>query len=101
MSNTSEAIASATAENSSFSRRLPGLQIAVDSTSLGVFKTCPRKYQYSIIFGWRSREESPHLTFGILLHKAREQYDHLRSQSTPHEEALAAVVRWTLNETWD
>ena len=42
---------------------LPGTQImyAWDSTALGLLKTCPRLYQYTIIEGWGSRDESIHL----------------------------------------
>lgn len=89
-----------TAANSSFSKELPGLQIAVDSTSLGEFKTCPRRYYYSIICGHQSREASPHLVFGIALHTARERYDHYRFDGADHEEALRKVLWLALCESW-
>lgn len=87
--------------NTSFSQRLPGLQIAVDSTSLGAFKRCPRYYYYSIICGWRPREENVHFTFGLGIHAARERYDHLRASGAEHDEALRDVVKDLLVETWD
>ena len=60
---------------SPFSPTIPGLQLAWDSTSLGVFKRCPREYYFTIILGWVPRTTSVHLTFGIMLHKAREIYE--------------------------
>lgn len=51
-------------------------QLAWDSTSLGVLKECPRKYQYELIYGWRGKNESVHLTFGLLYHAGLEAYDH-------------------------
>lgn len=89
------------AQNSSFSRRLPGLQLGVDSTSLGQFKTCPRLYYYSIVLGWEPASPNVHLTFGLLLHEALERYDHLRACGEDHERALSFTVRCTLRQTWD
>lgn len=89
------------AGNTSFSKQLPGLQLAVDSTSLGEFKTCPRKYYYSIVEGWSRRETSVHLEFGIWLHGARERYDHSRFAGANHEDALRHVVHWLMKETWN
>lgn len=90
-----------TSHNSSFSRHVPGLQLAVDSTSLGALKTCGRFYYYSIIEGWEPRGESPHLRFGIELHHGREVYDHAKAQGQGHEEALRATVKSALTRTWD
>jgi len=89
--------------NSSFSRQQPGMQLAIDSTSLGLFKECPRKYYYSIIEGWAPRDTSPHLTFGILLHQARELYERLKA-ATPqasHDELLDGALDWGLKVTWE
>lgn len=87
--------------NSSFSTIQPAMQLAWDSTSLGEFKTCARKYYYSIVQGWQPRGQSPHLAFGIWLHKAREQYEHLRAVGTSHEDALIRVVYLALTWTWN
>lgn len=87
--------------NSSFSLKSPGLQLGVDSTSLGEFKQCPRKYQLSIIEGWQQRDTSVHLEFGIWLHHARELYESLRSKELGHEPALRAVLKAVLTWTWD
>lgn len=91
-----------TQTNTSFSTKLPTLQLALDSTSLGEFKVCPRKYYYSIVEGWRPRSESPHLTFGILLHRAREVYDRaMLLFEGDHPAALQSALRFTLKSTWD
>lgn len=89
--------------NSSISTKLPGFQWAVDSTSLGEAKLCPRRYQLGILEGWTPRERSPHLTFGILLHQARERYEKARlvSPLASHDELLDGVLDWALRETWD
>jgi len=87
--------------NSSFSPQLPGLQVAVDSTSLGAYKTCPRFYYLSIVQGWQSRHTSVHLVFGILAHTGREHYDHAKAAGKSHEEALSLVVGLLLKLTWN
>jgi PD-(D/E)XK nuclease superfamily protein len=87
--------------NSSFSHQLPGMQLAVDSTSLGEFKVCPRRYYYTIIWGWQSKEENVHFRFGIAIHEAREQYDLARADGQDHDEALAGVLKVALERTWN
>lgn len=88
------------APNSSFSTILPTLQLAVDSTSLGEFKVCPRKYYYRLVEGWVPRSTSIHLIFGLLLHRGREDYERLRAGGAEHEDALRTTVRATLLATW-
>jgi len=82
---------------------LPGTQIqfAWDSTSLGWLKECPRKYQYHMILGLRSKSESVHLRYGQLYHSALEHYDKARALNLDHEEALLDVVQIAMNATWD
>lgn len=74
---------------------LPGtnIQFAWDSTSLGYLKTCPRLYQYIMIEGWGSRDESIHLRFGIEYHSALQDYAVARASGTAHEDAIAETVR--------
>ncbi len=91
----------ATSLNTSFSFLSPGLQLAVDSTSLGAAKTCFRLYYYTIILGWQPKDLSPHLTFGLLVHSGRERYYHAKAKGQEHEEALRGVVAWVLEETWN
>lgn len=87
--------------NSSFSLKLPALQLAVDSTSLGAFKTCPRFYHYSIQLGYQPRQESVHLTFGLSIHGGVERYHHGRAAGLSHADALDKALDWGLRETWD
>lgn len=82
--------------NKSFSPTVPGLQIAWDSTSLGLIKTCPRKYYYEMIEGWRSRGTILPLVFGIHYHKALESYDVAKAEGKSHEAALAIATRCAL-----
>lgn len=86
--------------NTSFSIKLPNLQIYMDSSSLTEFKVCPRKYYFSIVLGRQPSAESVHLTFGILLHKAIETYHKLRP-TQPHYTAMKEAVRWAMTATWD
>lgn len=90
-----------TSHNSSFSKLMPGLMLAWDSTSLGLLKECPRKYQYSIVEGWEPRGESIHLTFGRLFHAALERYDHAKFAGADHEESQRIAVRYCMESTWD
>lgn len=94
-------LASATTGNTSFSAIWPGLQLAVDSTSLGAFKECPRKYFYSILLGWQPKAENVHLRFGLLIHGSIERYHHARASGEAHDASLSRCVRWALSETWD
>ena len=86
--------------STAFSRKLPGMQTAWDSTSIGRLKTCPRKYYYSMIRGIAPRRQNDHLTFGLLLHSALEVYEKHRV-TLPHDEAQERMVDWTLRESWE
>jgi len=74
---------------------LPGtnIQYAWSSTTLGLLKTCPRLYQYVVIQGWGSRDESIHLRFGIEYHAALQDYAVARAQGIDHEQAIHETVR--------
>lgn len=74
---------------------LPGtnIQYAWDSTSLGLLKTCPRKYQYEMIEGWSTRDESIHLRFGIEYHTALQDYAISRAKGVKHEDAIHDTIR--------
>jgi hypothetical protein len=87
--------------NSSFSKLLPTLQLAWDSTSLGEFKGCQRRYKYTIIDGWVPREQSVHLRFGLEYHSALELYQHRLAAGDDHESALIESVKHALISTWD
>jgi len=75
---------------SQWSPVLHQLQLAWDSTSLGLLKECPRKYQLSIYFGYASRLENIHQTWGRIYHSALELYDRLR--------VLKGQLKWRYHE---
>lgn len=93
-------IVSATSANTAFSKLLPGLQLAWDSTSIGAAKKCARYYQYEIVLGFRGRGDNVHLTFGIIMHKARELYDHAKCALKSHDEAVLVAVVYAMKATW-
>lgn len=74
---------------------LPGTNIlyAWSSTTLGLLKECPRKFQYTVIEGWTSRDESVHLRFGIEYHHALQDYAIARAEGAKHEDAIHDCVR--------
>jgi len=76
------------------------VQYAWDSTSLGWFKECPRKYYYHMVRGLIGRGEAVHLEFGILYHGALEHFDKLKFKGASHDEAVHGAVDWTLKATW-
>lgn len=87
---------SALAAPSPFSKSNPHLQVAWDSTCLGLLKTCPRKYYYKMIENWSKAGESLHLDFGIYYHSALEEFDHAKASGAGHEEACHAAVHKAL-----
>lgn len=76
------------------------VQWAWDSTSLGWFKECPRKYQYHMLEGWRSKGEAIHLEYGILYHEALEMYELYKFQGCDHDYAVRQVTSDVLSRTW-
>lgn len=82
---------------------LPGtnIQYAWDSTSLGYLKTCPRLYQYTMIKGWASHDESVHLRFGIELHHCIQDYELGRAAGLPHWDAVHDAIRELLIRSAD
>src|SRR6266436_1361263 len=78
---------------------LTNIQYAWDSTSLGWLKICPRLYQYQMIEGWQSHEESVHLRFGIEYHRALQDYDLSRAAGIPHDDSVHDVVKALLERT--
>ncbi len=82
---------------------LPGtkIQFAVDSTSIGMLKTCPRLYQLTILEGWNPKNESPHLRFGKEYAQALQDYHVSRASGLDHEDSLHDIVRALLERTAD
>lgn len=85
---------------SPFSRALGHFQYAWDSTSYRNLKTCPRKYQLSIIEGYQPKVPAWSLLFGIAFHKCMEYRTHLKMNEPdlPHEEFLRKIARYTLEQ---
>ena len=81
-----------------------GVQYAWDSVSLGLLKTCPRKYFLTMVQNWQPKKRSPHLDFGIWFHSALEGYLKLMAkpemaglpEDEKHEAAVRGVVRQAL-----
>ena len=76
------------------------IQYAYDSTSLGWLKECPRKYFYSMIEGWRPKNENVNIKFGLWYHQGLEMYDRLRAAGSDHDEAMEAAVHYLMKATW-
>jgi hypothetical protein len=87
--------------NSSFSKSVPNLQIAWDSTSFGALTKCPRFYQYAIIQGYTLYGGNDHIKFGALLHAACELYDKQVALDKDHESALLLAIRFAIIESFD
>ena len=85
-----------------FSTVHPFIQIALDATSLDLFKTCPRKYFYSMILQREPVEQSHHLSFGIALHSALELYHKTKAKGQSHEAAVFEATKFALQYgcTW-
>lgn len=80
---------------------IPGthIQFAWDSTSIGWAKGCARLYQYMMVEGWRPREESDDLIFGLEYHSALETYDRCRAEGLDHLVAMRNCIRQLLVST--
>lgn len=76
-----------------FSTNIPFLQNVWDSTTLGCLKTCPRKYQLTFVQDLVPNVSSPHLDFGLLLHKGREIYYRAIVAGLSHNGALVTCLR--------
>jgi hypothetical protein len=80
------------------SSRVPNLELVWSSTTLGLLKECPRKYQYSIIEGWASRGENIDINFGWLYHGALERFQRRLAEGLDRDSALVSCVTWTMIE---
>jgi len=85
----------------SFSATYLHHQIAWDSTSLGLLKECPRKYEYNILKGHVSHGDNPHLKFGTEFHSAIENYHYCTAFGLDHDTALKSALRQALIMTWN
>lgn len=85
---------------SCFSTALPNLQTAWDSTTLGLLKTCPRKYQLNMILGYQEKDRI-HLDFGIAYHVGLETHAKLIASGTEPELALRQSLVAAMKSAWD
>jgi len=69
------------------------IQFAWSSSSLDLLKRCPRLYEYTVISGWQSRDESIHLRFGIEYHTALQEYAIAKAKGINHEDAIHDTIR--------
>lgn len=59
------------------------IHVRINSSSLGIILSCPRKSYYVLHRGLKSRTEAPALIFGTAMHKALEVfYSHPRAERT-------------------
>ena len=77
------------------------IQFAWDSTCLGMIKTCPRLYQYTMIDGYVGKGESIHLRFGQEYHQALQDYDIARAEGIDHEDAIHSSISELVRRTHD
>lgn len=75
-------------------------QFAWDSTSLKIFKECPRKYQYKMLEGWAGARNM-HLIFGGEFAHAIETFIKLTTRGEAREDVLLFIVHEVLKRTWD
>jgi hypothetical protein len=85
----------------SFSQSIPAHQLAYDSVSSGALITCPRYYQYSIVYGIAGSGDVIDLTFGIMYHSCLEFYDRCKVDGMSHDEALLNAAHKALTLTWN
>lgn len=78
-----------------------GKQFAWDATSLELAQTCLRKYYYSMIRGISPKESSVHLLFGGIYAEALQHFYLYRFEGKSIDEALSAVIREALINSWD
>jgi len=89
---------------SPFSPVLPALQISWDATSLRALMACPRRYEYSILRGFRTPfagHDSPHLAFGHYFASAVETFHKARLAGKSKDEAQLEAVAYVMKATWD
>lgn len=77
-------------KNTSFKN---GVQFAWDNTSIGLFKTCPRKYYFTIIQGYVPKIMAPPLAFGIHLHTLLQTWHCLIDSNVDKHTALIRITR--------
>lgn len=83
-----------------FCPSLPTQLRAWDSTAMRAFQECPRKYELSIVNGWRPNGSSVHLDFGSYYHECVELFDRERALGADKEAATLSAIDKALHLTW-
>jgi len=78
-----------------------GMQFVWDSTSLKMADTCPRYYEYKMIFGYDNPFKGAHLRFGGHYASALEHYHKHRALGLSLDDALELIVEEAMIGTWD
>lgn len=78
-----------------------GVQFAFDSTSIGWYMECPRKYELSMRALWVSNKPSVHLWWGGHFAKAMERYYKFVAEGMDTEDAIIQVVHQAMIDTWE
>lgn len=84
---------------SPFSAGNPRLQVAWNSSSLQELQFCPRKYQYTVLDGWKPGS-AVDLEFGGYFAAAVERYYRARLAGSSRDDAQLDTLDWLLRETW-
>ena len=79
----------------------PNFPIFWDSTMLGTYKECAKRFYYQHILGFQPRRLSVHLEFGRLYHASLERYEHARARGLSHQDSTEAMVHWALSASWN
>lgn len=85
--------------NKSFDPDIEKLQTTWDSTSLGLLKTCPRKYYYQQVMGYVGGQADA-LDFGIFYHEGLEEYEKAKALGVSHDEAIKIAVKFALKQSY-
>lgn len=85
-------------KRASFHPEHQALQIAWDSTSLGLGEECWTKYYYQIILGYRPKGAGVHFKFGEIVHKGLEWYFKHLALGKSHDEAQLFAVEVALKD---
>lgn len=82
-----------------YTDKLPTQLRAWDSTSLRSYMTCPRRYQYEIVEGWRRASGNLHTFWGGTYHAAVEEFDKARARGLSKEDALDMAFDFALRQS--
>ena len=87
-----------TETQSAWSKDNPNIQFALDSTTLRNYLTCPRKFYYTNILGYRKKSPARALEWGIAAHKCLEIFDKAMALEEPLEQARHKAVSYAMTE---